>query len=385
MSGLIFLTGLFFLNFTSRVIFSPLLPLIEEEMKLDHAQSGSFFLCISVGYFLSILSSGYVSSRISHKRCIVLSSLALGGALFLLGSCSTLFTLQLGLFVLGLGAGLYFPSGLATICSLVPSAYLARGMAIHELAPNLGFVAAPLISDLFLHYGQWRYGLAFLGTVIIVTGILYGLSSHGSSEKGSAPDMSIAITFFRMPVFWGLVALFSLAICSTLGVYAMAPLFLVNDHGMDPGEANTLLVLSRIASIIMPLFGGWLADKIGNELVITLVLCLSGILTACMGVAGDGFWLIVLVVAQPIIAVCFFPAGFAVLTKLGSAKYGNISVSLCLPLAFLIGGGLMPALIGFVGDLYSISMGILAVGILMFLGGVVSLFVTLIIGKKMIV
>ena len=32
LSGLLFLAGLFFLNFTSRVIFSPLLPVIEQEM-----------------------------------------------------------------------------------------------------------------------------------------------------------------------------------------------------------------------------------------------------------------------------------------------------------------------------------------------------------------
>lgn len=382
MGGLLFLTGLFFLNFTSRVIFSPLLPLIEGEMGLDHAQSGSFFLFISAGYFFSILSSGFVSSKLNHKRTIVLSSLALGCALFLLGRCSTLLSLQVGLFVLGLGAGLYFPSGLATIAYLVPPAYLARGMAIHELAPNLGFVAAPLLSDLFLDFIPWRNGLAFLGVVIIITGILYGLSSYGSKEKGTAPDIAVAVTFFKMPVFWGMVALFSLGICSTLGIYAMAPLFLVNDHGMEPERANSILAFSRIASIFMPLFGGWLADRFGKHLVMAFVLCITGLLTVLMGMAGDGIWLIALVVAQPIVAVCFFPAGFAILSKLGSDEFGNVSITLCLPLAFLIGGGLMPTFIGLIGDIYSISSGIIFVGTLMALGGLISLFAALIIRKK---
>jgi MFS family permease len=382
-SGLLFLTGLFFLNFTSRVIFSPLLPIIEKEMGIDHAQSGSFFLFISAGYFLSVLSSGFVSARINHKRTIVLSSLALGVALFVLGGCSTLPALQAGLFVLGLGAGLYFPSGLATISNLVAPAYLSRGMAIHELAPNLGFVAAPLFCDVFLVYMSWRHSLALLGMFIIVTGIGYGFSSHGSREKGKAPDLSASGMFFRMPIFWGMVILFSLAICSTLGIYAMAPLFLVNDHGMDPGKANTLLSFSRVASIMMPLLGGWFGDRFGKQLVMALVLFVTGILTAAMALVGDGVWLIVLVMAQPLFAVCFFPPGFAVLTKLGPPKYANLAVSLSLPLSFLIGGGLMPTLIGWIGDVYSISAGILLVGCLMATGGASSLLVTLIMNKKM--
>ena len=384
LSGLVFLAGLFFLNFTSRVIFSPLLPVIEKEMGIAHAQSGSFFLFISMGYFFSVLSSGAVSARINHKRTIILSSLALGLALFVLSGCTTLFTLQLGLLGLGLGAGLYFPSGLATISSLVPTAYLSRGMAIHELAPNLGFVAAPLLCDLFLSYLPWRQGIALLAAGIIAGGLAYGLSSHGSREKGKAPNLSASAVFFRMPMFWVMVVLFSLAICSTLGIYSMAPLFLVNDHGMESGKANSLLALSRVASIMMPLAGGWFGDKFGKQRVMAIVLLLTGVLTALMAMVAGGVWLVILVVAQPLFAVCFFPAGFAVLSKLGSVEYGNLAISLCLPLAFLIGGGLMPTLIGWIGDTYSISAGFVIVGTMMVIGGGSSLFATFMNNEKMI-
>ena len=40
---LFFLSALFFLNFSARVIFSPLLPGIEQEFGLDHSGAGSFF------------------------------------------------------------------------------------------------------------------------------------------------------------------------------------------------------------------------------------------------------------------------------------------------------------------------------------------------------
>lgn len=376
--GLLFLTGLFFLNFTSRVIFSPLLPVIEQEMGIDHAQSGSFFLFISAGYFISILSSGFVSARINHKRTIVLSCFTLGLALVVLSRCVTLVSLQAGLFGLGLGAGLYFPSGLATISSLVAPAYLSRGMAIHELAPNLGFVAAPLLCDFFFSFLSWRHGLVLLGVLMVGSGILYGLSSHGSSEKGTAPDLSSSIALFRMPAFWGMFLLFSLAICSTLGIYAMAPLFLVNDHGMDLNKANSLLAFSRVASILMPIAGGWFGDKFGNHRVMGIVLVLTGMMTIIMATVSGGFTLVLFVVLQPLFAVCFFPSGFAVLSRLGAPRYGNLALSLCLPLAFFVGGGLLPTLIGWIGDIYSISSGFIVIGFLMSMAGGGSLFVNMV-------
>jgi MFS family permease len=375
--GLLFLTGLFFLNFTSRVIFSPLLPVIEQEMGIDHVQSGSFFLFISAGYFISILCSGFVSARINHKRTIVFSCFTLGLALVVLSRCVTLLSLQVGFFGLGLGAGLYFPSGLATISSLVAPAYLSRGMSIHELAPNLGFVAAPLLCEFFFSFLPWRHGLTLLGGLMVGSGILYGLSSYGSSEKGTAPDLSSSSAIFRMPAFWGMFLLFSLAICSTLGIYAMAPLFLVNDHGMTLNQANSLLAFSRVASIFMPLAGGWFGDKFGNRRVMGIVLLLTGVLTIVMATVTGGFSLVIFVVLQPLFAVCFFPSGFAVLSRLGSPRYGNLALSLCLPLAFLVGGGLLPTLIGWIGDIHSISSGFTLVGFLMSLAGGISLFVTM--------
>lgn len=160
----------------------------------------------------------------------------------------------------------------------------------------------------------------------------------------------------------------------------MAPLFLVNDHGMTPGEANTLLSFSRITSILMPLAGGWLGDRFGNHCLMSAVLLITGVLTVLMALVTNGVWLMVFVVAQPLFAVCFFPSGFAVLSKLAPSEYGNMAISLCIPLAFLVGGGVMPTLIGMIGDVASISVGVILAGTAMILGGCFSFFVTF--GKK---
>ena len=375
-SGLFFLVGLFFLNFTSRVIFSPLLPIIEGEFGLDHTAAASFFLLISAGYFCSILLSGFVSARINHQKTIVLSTVASGIVLLLLSLCSTLFLMRIGLFSLGLAAGLYLPSGLASISSLVSPAYLARGMAVHELAPNLGFVAAPILAGMMFRCCSWQQGLMWLGVLMIGAGVLYGMAGGGCRERGKSLDLLTSRAILSRPDFWLMVLLFSLAICSSLGVYAMLPLFLVSDQGMTPERANRLLAFSRIAALAMPLVAGWLGDRVGNRSVMALVLLIAGFCTVSLGLTSSSPWLVAFVILQPMVAVCFFPSGFAVLSTLGPDGQGALAISLCIPVAFLLGGGVLPVLIGAIGDYASIGVGFMVTGTVMMAGALLAFLVS---------
>lgn len=372
--GLLFLTILFFLNFVARILFSPLLPLISREFNLEHAAAGSLFFLISSGYAFSILMSGQVSSRLNHKRTIVLSVLGSGLMLLVLSQACSFFWLQIGLFFLGAAAGLYLPSGLASVARLVGPSHLAKGMAIHELAPNLAFIAAPLLIEWVLRVGSWRQGLLGMGLLLIVTAVGYWLGGTGNTEYGTSLTLKRIGTIAAAPGFWVMVLLFSLAICSSFGIYAMLPLFLVADRGMNTEEASHILAISRVAALVMPLLGGWLGDRVGNRRIMTGSLWSAGLLTICTGFVPD-FWLMTVVVAQAMLSVCFFPSGFAVLSSL-EKKGGGSVVSLCVPVAFVIGGGILPVLIGAVGDRLNLGAGLMVVGLAMLIGGMLSTFVS---------
>jgi hypothetical protein len=68
------------------------------------------------------------------------------------------------------------------------------------------------------------------------------------------------------------------------------------------------------------------------------VFLLTGTMTFLLGVT-KGYWMVLIVFAQPMLAVCFFPAGFAALSCIGPSSSRNVAVSLTIPLAFLIGAG----------------------------------------------
>ena len=369
---ILFLAGIFFLNFLGRIILAPLLPTIEKDLGLDHAGAGSLFLLISSGYFVSLLGSGFVASRLMHKRTIIVSATAIGLALLVISSSNSLLGISMGLVLLGLAAGLYLPSGISTLTSLVSPSQWGKALAIHELAPNLAFVAAPLLSEVLLRWFSWRGILAVMGIASMVAGMTFGRFGTGGKFPGDAPSVTSVRTILVKPAFWIMTILFSLAITGSLGVYAMLPLYLVTERSMDQYWANTLVAVSRVSGLGMAFLAGWATDRFGARKIMAAVFLLTGTMTFLLGVT-KGYWMVLIVFAQPMLAVCFFPAGFAALSCIGPSSSRNVAVSLTIPLAFLIGAGAIPAGLGIMGDTVSFAFGFALVGVFILMGFLLSL------------
>jgi len=85
---------------------------------------------------------------------------------------------------------------------------------------------------------------------------------------------------------------------------------------------------------------------------------------------SSGYGLFVFVFVQPIFAVCFTPAALVALSRVGPPDARNLAVSFAIPPAFLIGGGVIPIVIGIMGDAGSFGLGIALVGGLIILGSI---------------
>ncbi|MGD2186294.1 MAG: MFS transporter [Desulfobacterales bacterium] len=369
LGSLLILTSIFFINFVSRITPAPLAPKIEIDLNLSHADAGALFLAISLGYFITLSGSGLVSSRLNHKRTIIISNTALGFALIGTSFCSGPWTIRLGLFIVGMTAGLYLPSGIATLTSLIPSHHWGKGLAVHEAAPNLSFIAAPLICEAVQLWFSWRMVFFLIGVVALMMSPVFWRYNRGGEFKGEALGVASFRLLFGNFSFWIMILMFSLGVIGTLGVYTMLPLYLVTEHSIDVNRANTLIALSRIPCMIMAFVAGWATDRIGPRRTLRIVLLLSGLMTLFLGIASPSV-ILYIVFLQPVVAVCFFPAGFAAMSLIVSAKLRNIAVSFIVPLAFVIGGGLAPVFIGFLGDLGRFALGIAISGGLITAGAV---------------
>ena len=141
--NILFLTLIFYLGFVSRLLLGPMLPIVETELGIGHAEAGSVFIYLSAGYCLALLCSGFMASWLDHRRTIVISALGVGLGMALISVTGTLNGIRLGLSVTGLATGLYIPSGIAAITSLVDQRHWGKAVAIHEIAPNLSFTTSP--------------------------------------------------------------------------------------------------------------------------------------------------------------------------------------------------------------------------------------------------
>lgn len=358
---LLFLVGIFFLNILSRVILSPLMPAVEKDLKVGHDEAGSFFFLISLGYCIMLLVSGFVSSRLNHRRTIILSSMAVGGALLIVGLSHHLWGIRFGLLLLGMAAGLYLQSGIATITGLVSSRDWGKAIGIHEVAPNLGFFAAPFLAEALLAWFTWRGVAMVIGMASILAAVVFAFFGKGGTFPGEAPNSRVLRTILVEPSFWIMIALFSLGIGASMGVYTMIPLYLVSERGMERTWANTLLGLSRISTLVMAILGGLLVDRLGLKQTLKAVLLTTGFITVMLGLI-PGSWIVLIIFLQPMLATCFFPAGFAALSRMGSPSIKNVAVSLTIPVSFLLGGGAIPAGIGLIGEAGSFFFGFIILG-----------------------
>jgi NNP family nitrate/nitrite transporter-like MFS transporter len=360
---LLLLAGVFYLSFVGRILLAPFLPLIEEDLQLGHGAAGSLFLFQSAGQAAGLILSGFASWRLAHRKTIVISTLALGAGLLGLSAVASLAATRMVLALIGGAAGLYLPAAISTITDLTEESQWGRATAIHELAPGLGFVTAPLLAEALLRVLTWRAALAVFGALLVAAGLLYARRGRGGRRRGERPRIVTMLALVRHPGLARIAVLFALAVGAGFGVYMMLPLFLVAERGMQRESANVLLGLSRVFSLPMIFGAGWIADRVGQRRVLVAFQAVTGLLTMAIALAGGTVTTGIIVVAHAAASVCFFPPCYPLIAVLVPATQRNLAVSVVSLSGTLLGAGLTPALVGYIAEAWSFSAALLLLGL----------------------
>ncbi|PKN48700.1 MAG: hypothetical protein CVU63_04295, partial [Deltaproteobacteria bacterium HGW-Deltaproteobacteria-20] len=200
-------------------MFGPLLLPISEHLGRSLAASANLFVCLAGGYSVSVLCAGFVSQRLGHKGTIVASVAGIGIGLLGLAGSDTFTSFSIWITIMGIGAGLYMPSGVVTITEITPAAHWGQAFSIHELAPNLAFIAAPFISELFLGFLGYPALFRLLGAVCLILAVVYALRGPRTVRPGMAPVLGNIKTIVTRPAFWIMALLFVLAVGVEMGIY----------------------------------------------------------------------------------------------------------------------------------------------------------------------
>jgi len=362
-SPILLLAGIFFFNFLSRIILSPLLLTVERDLSLSHFQASRFFLITAVGYSLAMLFSGFVSLLLTHRRIVLISVFLPCAALLGIGLGASVTVIRVGLFVLGLGAGLYAPSGLAMLTTLAEEKSWGRATALHELGPNLGLICAPLLAGLLLPVVSWQAIMVLLAAVWFCCGLLFVIRGRGGDFHGRAPSLSTMGRLLGQRTFWVFLIIFGLGAAAELGVYSLIPTYLAVERGLSEAMVHRLVGISRLANLGVIFVAGWLADRCGARRLLLVLLPGIGAATALLALPRGGA-LLAAVFVQPVLVAAFFPVSLAVLYRIIPPRLLNVAVSLIMPVSYLFGGGVVPAWLGWFAEQGNLAAGLTGLGVL---------------------
>jgi NNP family nitrate/nitrite transporter-like MFS transporter len=358
---LLFLWVLWFLNLSSRIIFSPILPLIEDEFVIHHARATSIFMFQSMGYAISVCFAGFYSGRFGYKRSIALSLAITSFALFLLSFVKAFSAFYLFSFILGLAAGIYIPSALPFITEYFSENRWGKSIAIHDSAASISIFSTPLVILFFLHFCTWRGVFEVLAVALMISAVIfYSISDEIKIRHSQKIRLG---NLLKTQFLWVMIIIWVFAAGANIGVYFIVPLYLTKELSLSIGYTNSILGMSRLGGIGVAVLCGFLIDRFNLKKLMFAMLFLSGICTILVGVVPAGFIGFSLFF-QAIFMAGFFPAALVTVTKMFSSETRSVAIGIILAFSVIFGGGLVPYLLGFAGDLLSFRFGISLLGIL---------------------
>jgi NNP family nitrate/nitrite transporter-like MFS transporter len=251
-----------------------------------------------------------------------------------------------------------------------------KALSLHEIAPNLSFVLAPIGAIFALRFLSWRSILLVLAFIGVAAGTAFAIFAKGGRFRGKSPRLADARLIMGKSSFWITAGLFAIGAGAASGLFSMTPTFLVSEREMDPELVNTLVGLSRLSGLIVIFLAGYMVDRFGARRVITVVMLSGGLATAAMSLAYLPL-AVTAVFLQAILIACFFPAGFTVISRIAPREMHNLTISFMFPIGYAVGSGLVPLFLGFLGDRLSFATGFLIYGALMAAASVLPSFLRL--------
>ena len=359
---LILFWNLWFLNFSTRTILSPLLPVIEDEFAISHALAGSLFFYLSLGYATTLLLSSLISVRIGHKRTIGLGFVILILTLFSLKYVSNYFYMAAASLFIGMGSGLYMPSAIPMLTSIYSRRNWGKAIALHDTGASFSILLIPLLTALGLRFIHWKNLFVILCGACLIMVLAYWIFISDMNHQNDGKVRFSTILGRRD--FWIIAVLWIFAAAANLGVYNVVPLFLVKERGMPMETANAIFGFSRVGGFLVAIAAGMLADRYGVKKILTISFLATGLSTMGLAMATAFHVLVVMLFIQATVCTAFFPVGLVAISMLSSLNERSLYTGASISAGIIGGLGLTPLFLGAVADIWSFQVGIFFLGVL---------------------
>ena len=127
------------------LVLSVLIPLIMIEFDMDYGEIGAIASVFGFLFGLNAIPAGFLSDRIGSRKIAAFSVFLCAVAALLVSIAWNKMVLALFFVIMGVGAGLYHPSGISLVSKAFEE-HRSKAMGIHGIGGNLGQAVTPVLT-----------------------------------------------------------------------------------------------------------------------------------------------------------------------------------------------------------------------------------------------
>ena len=178
------------------------------------------------------------------------------------GLATSVATLALSRFLLGVGEGGGFPAATRVVAEWFPVQERSKAMGIMNAGTAVGMVvAAPLIALVLLH-ADWRWVFYLTGAIGIAWTVWWWRDYHPPVEEATAAVELPWLRLLRFRQTWGLVTAKFLSDAAWYFYLFWLPKYLYDARGFDIKAVGTFGWIPPAAAGLGALCGGWLSSRL---------------------------------------------------------------------------------------------------------------------------
>ena len=359
----VLVTSLFFMWGFARAILDVLNKHFQEAMGISLAHSAMIQVMFYLGYFIMAIPAGLFIARNGYRKGVVFGLLlfGIGSLLFIPGEYYMSFNFFLfSLFVIACGLVFLETAANPYMTELGDRETAASRLNLAQSFNGLGCACAPLLVGMMLFSEGQEANLSFpymiMGIVVLVVALIF--SRVNLPEIVHAEDATQAETSENKKGVWsnklfvfGISALFCYEIAE-ISINSFFINYVVDDGWMNALDAAKLLSIAGLGLFMFGRFvGSWIMRYVRAEKY--LLICAVGtVASTALVVMNLGVISFVSLILIYLFEAIMFPTIFAVsLRGLGNHTKRASSYLMMTP----IGGAVGPLMMGYVGDMTSMS------------------------------
>lgn len=348
------------------MLYSLVLTTLMREFGMSKGTAGLLNSLTLVASAIGSLIFGLLADRYGRRRMLSLSILTYSLSTFACGFTTTIFSLALCRFLLGLGMGGEWNSGATLVAETWPSAWRGRAMGIVQSSWAVGYALAAVVAAVVLSRANWRW-VFFVGVIpaILVFWIQRDVPEPElwkSQKRGGDGDQprNAAAWQAALPRLIALLAMNTFGMFAWWGLFTWIPAYLglpvsQGGRGFRMFDVTSFLVVLNLLGMLPGyLLFGVFADRWGRKRTLIFYLVAAAVFVPVFAAARHP---VSILVSASLAA--FFGTGFFTGSGIiGSELFPTPIRATALGVSYNLARGfsaLAPLLIGRVGQARGLS------------------------------